>query len=100
VTIVAKKRTTPITVKIPKKAYSGFDDQHQDGRCRWQRWGYRLSLLADLESVALRSVGEHMTIQAFQDACMRSWNRAIRMVDESAHDEPGDPPAPTKGKPS
>jgi len=89
---VAKKHSK-VKVERKGKNFSGFDDsQHPDSRCRWKRWGDRMAMLSDLDSVAFRAVGEHMTVKAFQEACMHAWNKALTVIDRADQDEAGDPP--------
>jgi len=90
---VPPKKRTKVPVVKKGAVYSGFDDPHRDSRCRYKKWGDRYALFADLDSVAGRAIGEHMTVQAFQEACMHAWNRAMLNIDRMNEAEAGDPPA-------
>ncbi len=72
--------------------HSGFDD-HPDPRCEVKIWADRLAFMADLDGVALRAVGEHMTSEAFQRACALAWNKAQFKVAAvvTSNTQPGDP---------
>lgn len=78
---------------LPKK-YSGFEDGDCDKRCNIRRWGERLALQAEFESLALRAVAEHMTPAAYEHFCRAAWERAISRVTVMDQNPPdaGDPP--------
>jgi hypothetical protein len=87
-----RRKTKVVKPKKKDQEYSGFAEPHHDRRCAYQRWGERLSIVVTLEDAALRAVGEHMTLGAFQSACMSAWQRAHSRIESMLKTEPGDPP--------
>lgn len=87
-----RKRKTKAPKPEGRKTYTGFKE-HADHRCEPKKWAERLAVIAELDAVALRAVGEHMTLGAFQHACMTAWNNAhARIATMISTDESGDPP--------
>jgi len=70
-----------------KLHYEEHDDEGTDSRCQHQKWGQRLSILKQLESLACLAIAEHMDVESWQTVCVNAWNRSIDAIEAEAEAE-------------